>query len=122
MTDKHAIRDHMRMFKILAYRRTCHQLTFLHIHCQFSLDQISQHTEISRKTISRILMGQIPTKAQLRKLQRAVLTATIELERLLAYEQATRSGMYYSSIIHHTVHLGRLLSRETTTTTGRYRP
>lgn len=110
--DKPTIRKHMRRFKILASMRTSRQLTFLHIHCQMSLDAIAGVTGISRKTIGRLLLGQRPTKTQLRILQKAVLAATIALEDLLTYERASRTGMYYSSIIHHTTALGRLLSRE----------
>lgn len=110
--DKQQIRTHMRRFRVLASKRTNRQVTFLHIYCGMSLNHLASTTGISRKTLDRILMGQQPTPKQLRRLKRSVLTATIELEKFLTYERASRTGMYYSQIIHHTVSLGRLLSRE----------
>lgn len=120
--DKPAIRAHMKRFKVLASMRTNPHISFLHIHCQFSLDEISRVTGISRKTTGRILMGQLPTLKQLRILQRVVYTATIELEKLLTYERASRSGMYYGEIIRHIAHQGHVLSRYTKENTkGRIR-
>lgn len=111
MPDKQAISDHMRRFRVLASRTTNRHIVYLHIHCQMSLPFIAQATGISRKTTERIMLGQLPTKRQLRLLQR-VCTATVqELEKLTSYEQSNRTGMYYAEIIHHTVHLGRMLAR-----------
>lgn len=122
-TNKPAIRQHMKRFKALASRKLNPHIVFLHIYCQMSLDEVSRVTGISRKTTGRILMGQLPTLKQLRLLQRSVLTATIELERLLTYERSTRAGMYYSQIIHHIAHQGRQLSRFTKENTkGKIRP
>lgn len=101
----------MRRFRVLASRTTNRHIAYLHIHCQMSIPLIASATGISRKTTERIMLGQLPTKRQLRLLQR-VCTATVqELEKLTSYEQANRTGMYYAEIIHHTIHLGRLLSR-----------
>jgi len=113
LTNKALIQEHMKRFRVLTLRRTNPHITFLHIHCHMSLDTIAQSTGISRKTTTRLLLGQRPTRHQLKLLQRTVLTATIELEKLTTYERATREGMYYGQIIHHMSHLGRSLSRYT---------
>lgn len=122
-TNKPAIRQHMKRFKALASRKLNPHIVFLHVHCQFSLDEIARVTGISRKTTGRLLMGQLPTMKQLRLLQRTVMTATLELESLLTYERASRSGMYYGEIIRHIAHQGHLLSRFTKDNTkGKIRP
>jgi len=104
----------MKRFKLLVSRRSNPHLTFLHIHCQMSLDTISQCSGISRKTIGRILMGQLPTKQQIRILSRVATICTRELEKLLSYERTSREGMYAGNIISHMSHLGRSLSRHET--------
>lgn len=111
MIDKSLLRTHMKRYKVLGLKRANPHISFLHIHLHMSLDTIADATTISRKTITRLLLGQLPTKPQIRLLQRACLTATIELEKLASYERTNREGMYYGQIIAHMVHLGRSLSR-----------
>jgi len=109
--DKARIRTHMRRFKLAASQHTNSHIVFLHLHCQMSLDTISEVTGISRKTITRMLLGQLPTKTQIRLLQRAVNAATYELESMLTYERQSREGMYAGAVITQLSHLGRSLGR-----------
>lgn len=111
-TDKPAIRLHMRRFRAPLLQRTNRQLTYLHIYLGMSIQQIAHSTGIARKTTERILLGQRPTLKQLRKLQRTVLTAAIELEKLVPHTRRSRAGMYHQEILMHLANLGRLLSRE----------
>lgn len=109
--DLSYIPTHMKRFRALANKRSNRHIIFLHIHLHLSLDQIASATGISRKTVTRLLLGQLPTRRQLKRLQRTVNKTVTELEKLLAYERTSREGMYYGEILHHTISLGRLLGR-----------
>lgn len=111
MIDKQQIRTHMRRFRALASRTVNPHLTFLHVYLGMPLGHIASSTGISRKTATRILMGQRPTIRQLRKLRSVCLTATVELESMLTYEERGRHGMYFHQIIHSLTHMGRSLGR-----------
>lgn len=111
MIDKQQIRQHMRRFRTLASRTTNPHITFLHVYLGMPLGHIASITGISRKTTTRILLGQRPTIKQLRRLRRTCLTATVELESMLTYDERHRHGLYFHQIIHSLTHMGRALGR-----------
>ena len=108
------VKAQLQRFKVPHLTTSNRQIIYLHVICQFSLDEVARLTGISRKTVGRLLLGQKATERQLRRLQRACTPVYRELEKHLDYSR-TRSleGHYYREMMHHMISYGRWLTQDT---------
>lgn len=112
-SDFSHVRAHMRRFKSPHLTSSNKHIIYLHIICQFTLGEIATMTGISRKTVTRLLLGQKATERQLRRLQRACTPVYRQLEKQLSYGSPTLQSHYYREMIHHMISYGRWLTQDT---------